>query len=435
MATIHLADIRVTRNRRRADPEKVAELARSIGEIGLLNPVTLTTDLTLIAGLHRLEAHRLLGLVDIEATILELDALRAELAQIDENLIRNEGTVLERAQAVQRRKELYEAMYPETRHGGAPGKAGGGKVAKEGNLHSFAEDTAEKTGVSSSTIRRASQIASDIAPDVQEAIADLPIADVQKDLLELARLTADEQRAVAEKIVSGEAKTVKGAKRAMKREAQLAIPDDLPPASDRYQLFVADVRTCEAVAPGSVDVIITDPPYPREYLPLYEDLAKLATRVLKPGGSLLVMVGQSYLPAILEFMTPHINYHWMLAYLTPGGQSPQLWQRNVNTFWKPVLWFVNGEYQGDWIGDVVKSDTNDKRFHAWGQSESGMAALVEKFSKPGDTILDPFVGGGTTGVVALLMNRQFIGFDVEEDAVAQSVARLAKCCAEMGYDR
>ena len=70
---------------------------------------------------------------------------------------------------------------------------------------------------------------------------------------------------------------------------------------------MADLRACpmtELLADpkyaGKLDAIITDPPYPREYLDLYDDLARLAKSALKPGGILAVMVGQSYLPEILE---------------------------------------------------------------------------------------------------------------------------------------
>ncbi|MFH1013596.1 MAG: DNA methyltransferase [Thermoplasmatota archaeon] len=178
----------------------------------------------------------------------------------------------------------------------------------------------------------------------------------------------------------------------------------------------------------SIDFIITDPPYPKEYLPLYEELAKCASVVLKPGGSLLVMVGQSYLPEILEMMNKHISYHWILSYQTPGGQSTQLWDRKVNTFWKPILWFVKDEFKGDWIGDVIKSNTNDndKRFHDWGQSESGMLDLMKRFVKPDDIVLDPFMGGCTTGIICTTLKSQFIGIEIDEKTFDSAKVRLGE---------
>lgn len=216
-------------------------------------------------------------------------------------------------------------------------------------------------------------------------------------------------------------------RKARKQEAKQAIPDDLP--DERYRLIHGDVaQVWRDLEPASIDVIITDPPYPQEYLALYGTLADVAQKVLKPGGSLLAMCGQSYLPEIMAAMGPYMRYHWTLTYMTPGGQSAQLWQRKVNTFWKPVLWYVKGDYAGDWIGDVARSavNDNDKRFHGWGQSESGMADLIERFSYPGQTILDPFCGGGTTGVVAVQMNRRFIGIDNDVTAIETSRQRLAE---------
>jgi len=197
------------------------------------------------------------------------------------------------------------------------------------------------------------------------------------------------------------------------------------PISNRWKLVHSDFREAQ-IESDSIDAIITDPPYPFEYLPLYENLATLSLRALKPGGSLLVMVGQSYLPEIMQRLSAHLQYHWTLAYLTPGGQAPQIWQRKVNTFWKPVLWFVNGEFKGDWIGDVCKSapNENDKRFHEWGQSESGMSDIISRFSKPNDLILDPFCGGGTTGVVSLRLKRRFIGIDIDIEAIENAKSRI-----------
>jgi hypothetical protein len=138
------------------------------------------------------------------------------------------------------------------------------------------------------------------------------------------------------------------------------------------------------------------------------------------------MVGQYRLLEVLQAMSKHLVYHWELAYLTPGGQSPQIWARRINTFWKPILWFHLGREVDDWHGDVVKSEVNDndKRFHEWGQSESGLSDLFEKFVKPGSTVLDPFLSGGTIGAIALRRHCIFIGADKDQSAILTARRRL-----------
>lgn len=216
-------------------------------------------------------------------------------------------------------------------------------------------------------------------------------------------------------------------KKQAKAEEQKCQPEtvaDLPPSAD---LRLGDFRRSLAdIADGSVDAIVTDPPYGRDALPLYADLSVFAARTLKPGGSCLVMVGQSYLPDALTALASALSYQWTLAYLTPGGQSPQIWPRKVNTFWKPVIWLVKGAYSGDWIGDVIKTpvNDNDKRFHEWGQGEYGIQKLLEIASRPGDLVCDPFLGGGTTGVIALATGRRFVGCDADESAMNTARARM-----------
>lgn len=217
------------------------------------------------------------------------------------------------------------------------------------------------------------------------------------------------------------------ARRQEREEAERTIAS----AFGVVKLYTSPICELAAHIPASsIDSIITDPPYPKAFLDLYSDLAKFAAHALKPGGSLLVMVGQSFLPEVMARLNEDLRYHWTIAYLTPGGQAVQLWDREVNTFWKPVLWYVKGEYAGRWVGDVVKSavNDNDKRFHQWGQSESGIADIVQRFTGVGDTVCDPFVGGGTVAVVSLRMGRYFIGGDVDAEAIATTRRRIAESC-------
>ena len=132
---IPLDQIIVPRGRRK--PDNVEGLAESIREIGLLNPITVTKSLRLVAGGNRLAAYRFLGRPEIEAKVIDLDDLDAELAEIDENLMRNELTVLERGEQFLRRKQIYVIKHPEaepvTKRGG-PGR--GKKKTTLGHLNS-----------------------------------------------------------------------------------------------------------------------------------------------------------------------------------------------------------------------------------------------------------------------------------------------------------
>ena len=73
---IKISNIKINPGRREAEPKAVEELARSITAVGLMNPVTLDQNNTLVAGLHRLEAAKLLGWTEIECVVSEADGLQ-----------------------------------------------------------------------------------------------------------------------------------------------------------------------------------------------------------------------------------------------------------------------------------------------------------------------------------------------------------------------
>ena len=54
-----------------------------------------------------------------------------------------------------------------------------------------------------------------------------------------------------------------------------------------------------------------------------------------------------------------------------------------------------------------------------------MADLIERLTKPGQLICDPFLGGGTTAVVAHELSRRFVGCDIDESCVETTAARFA----------
>lgn len=175
----------------------------------------------------------------------------------------------------------------------------------------------------------------------------------------------------------------------------------------------------------NVDAIITDPPYPKEFLPLYGKLSEFAAAKLKPSGVLAVMCGQSYLREYLEQLGSCLAYRWTGAYITQGPRT-RMHEARVGTGWKPILLFERADAEGIpfLLDDLFDSPGNDKRFHHWGQSEQGMAALIERLSVPGALVVDPFVGGGTTAVVCRDLNRRFIGCDIDSAAVNATYERL-----------
>lgn len=174
---------------------------------------------------------------------------------------------------------------------------------------------------------------------------------------------------------------------------------------------------------GLATAIITDPPYSDDYLTLYEDLGSFAEYHLHDGGSLLALVGQAALPAVMAAISPYLTYHWTLAYVMPGPHL-LMYQLHVNNAFKPILWFVKGKYEGQTVTDLVTAGSPEKDAFNWQQGEAGFAKLVSDFSRPGELIIDPMCGTGTTGVAAVGLGRKFVGVDIDPKRIATAKVRL-----------
>ncbi|OPZ63912.1 MAG: Modification methylase DpnIIB [Firmicutes bacterium ADurb.Bin506] len=432
MQTVPIDSI-VVADRCRKDLGDVRALADSIKAVGLLHLPVVTGDRKLVAGERRLAAMRLLGWTETPvhevATLAEAaDLLRAER---DENTCRKDLSPSE-AVAIGERIESVLRPQAEARREatqGRPLKTGGNfpPVSRDGFGNPIPDPVQQPTPPPA-------------PPKTRDAVgASVGMSgktyEKAKAVVEAARAEPEKYEPLVEQMdTSGKVdrafKTLRTEQRRREAEAKASELTAAPDwSTSAFRLIHADVAEgLLEIEDESVDFVITDPPYPQEYLHTYSDLSKLAARVLKPGGSLLAMTGEMYLPEVITRLSECMTYHWTVAYLTPGGQAVQVWPRKVNAFWKPVLWYVKGEYTGDWVGDVTRSavNDNDKRHHDWGQSESGMADLIERFTKPGDTILDPFVGGGTTAVVAVSMARYVIAADVDQKQLDITAGRLAQ---------
>lgn len=201
----------------------VRALARSIKLVGLLHPIVVTLDMRLVSGLHRLEACRSLGWTHIPAHCIEASDVAAQIAEIDENLVRAELTRLQRADQLAKRKRLYEALHPNRR------KQGHHRSRDPQNStelkESYFNAEAARTGRSHQSLRNDVRIAESIAPDVKEAIGNTPVADSGVELMALAKLDPTQQRAVVAKLASGEAKRVREAAQQASAAIEAAIDE------------------------------------------------------------------------------------------------------------------------------------------------------------------------------------------------------------------
>ncbi|MGV0879466.1 ParB N-terminal domain-containing protein [Martelella sp. FLE1502] len=157
--------------------DAVASIADSIASVGLINPVRVraTGDgWEVIAGSHRLEACKRLGLVEIECIVVADDDLHAELAMIDENLMRAELSASERASQTARRKAIYLELHPETAAhvAGAYGSnKAQGNATDNLSAASFSAETAKATGKDERTVRRDAERGEKVIPEVIAMIA------------------------------------------------------------------------------------------------------------------------------------------------------------------------------------------------------------------------------------------------------------------------
>ena len=194
---LSIKEIQVMEGRRSLDTCHVGELADSIREIGLLNPLTIDRDNFLIAGLHRLEAVKRLGWTEVDCTVSSLEGLAAELAEIDENIVRSDMSTLEYGEILLRRKEIYETLHPETKRGMRNGQTSKSDKMSFLETKSFAQDTAEKLGVVPRTVERQIQTAKNLTQEAKEIIKNADKKISKKEALKLSRLEPEDQKEAA----------------------------------------------------------------------------------------------------------------------------------------------------------------------------------------------------------------------------------------------
>jgi len=246
-----LSIIIVPEGRRNLDPVKVAELAESIKIIGLLNPIVVDKNGRLIAGGHRLEAYRLLGFDEIECIVLDEDELKIELAEIDENLIRNDLDDISIGEMAIRRDEILEALGLRAKAGDNQHTGGGAESA----LPKTTAKIAKEINVSERVLQENKQLARKLEPEAKKACREKGIP--KSAALKLARLKPEQQQEVVEQLAQG-------------KDIKDALPKQPPKEqSNPIARIVGDIKTAlelpqtndqtrEAAVVRSVIAIIKD---------------------------------------------------------------------------------------------------------------------------------------------------------------------------------
>lgn len=363
-------------------------LKASIQKNGVLVPVEVDEDTgELLDGHHRMQICQELGIeAPVKRRKFSSDKERKEHA-LTLNLMRRQLGPISWAESF---KKLAEVRGVELRKTGP----------KPRGISATVAEIADEVGVPERTARYRMRLAEDLqdAPDL------------------------------ALKVDKGEME----AKRALrvKREREVRARTEEQPPVREIEVGGAEIRHCDFrdldLPESSVDLIFTDPPYPAEYLPLWQDLSHFAASALKPTGLLVAYSGQYHLPAVMESLGGSLDYLWTGTLVTPG-QHNQVQRRKVRSAAKPLLFYKVPDSDADcgWIDDAFISEGRNKEDHDWQQSLGAALYYIEKLTEPGAVVVDPFLGSGTTAVACKQLGRSFIGCDLDEAALSAARKRLA----------
>lgn len=164
---------------------------------------------------------------------------------------------------------------------------------------------------------------------------------------------------------------------------------------------------------SSVDLSFTDPPYGKEYVYLYSEIAKEFKRVIKPGKFAFIYASDYWFPETFNSCLEHLDFFY-LFHIVLSGDNARIHPRQLFIGAKTLMVFSNGKPDKHKYCSNVLHAKRDKGLHPWQQRVSDAVMIINNFSEEGDMVLDPFVGSGTTARAARITNRNFIGYEIDE---------------------
>lgn len=381
--------------------EEFDSLVESIRSQGLRESIWLTNDGALLDGRNRVRACQAAG---IKPTFREYHGSDPVQFVMALNMDRRHLTVGQRAALSLKLIPLYEQEGRKAKAKAASTSAPFKPAKDSADRHYLSQDDSKRSTAKAGAAAKVSGRAVARAKRVSEKAPDL-MSKVESGELALDR---------ADRIVRDREAAERRQAEAAAQQQQIKVGTTIDIRHGDFREVLADLE--------SVDAIITDPPYPGEFLPLLDDLAAWADKVLKPDGVLAVLFGQTYLPEVYRRLDGHRPYRWTAAYLTPGAGYASM-ARKVQSNWKPLIVYGGG----DRFADVFRSEGSDagaKQLHFWGQDYGAFHQIVERLTKPGALVVDPFMGAGTTLAAAKALGRHAIGCDIDLAHVDTARTRL-----------
>jgi DNA modification methylase len=213
----------------------------------------------------------------------------------------------------------------------------------------------------------------------------------------------------------------------------------------------------------SVDLVIADPPYNlgkdygnnrdvkawHEYEQFTNQWLTEAIRLMKPTASIYIFMGVRFISNLFKLLEDEfkLNFNgWITWHYTQGmgrkrGFSPRHedilyftktddYTFNLDSVRVPQKYFrkrnnMNGANPGDvWQFSHVHYCSAEREKHPTQKPEALIERMIKASSNENDLVLDPFVGSGTTCRVANLLNRGWIGIDLNPDYIQMSKRRI-----------
>lgn len=201
------------------------------------------------------------------------------------------------------------------------------------------------------------------------------------------------------------------------------------------QLYLGDrLIEMSKVKTGSVYSVITDPPFNAGKEFENDNLSEIDFRAfcnrfvlelyrLKPTN-ILVEVGKND-KIMRQEMERYFEFKYSICLnYTNSMRNGAIGYSN----WGLVLWFANGGKVNERYKDRLDSEINStisEFSHPSPKEIKHYSDLVRMFTPIDETVLDPFMGSGTTGIAAVRQSRKFIGIECEPQHFETAIGRIA----------